>query len=238
MELTFLGRGAGFYPGEGSTAAFFVDNGELFLIDCGESTFHALLDRNILDSVSALNLFVTHTHSDHVGSLGSLALYAFAVKKMPVTIIVDGNVGYRSGLRALLEIFGLTETMYRFADSSSFDGSRSLFAKVRYVKTKHCDELASCGILFETARGLVFYSGDMRDPAPLVEIIQSGRKIDKIYVDSNNDRRPNMHHFSIHQLNDIIPAELKPTVRCMHVNSSQCVAEAQAYGFAVVEIAK
>jgi hypothetical protein len=234
VELTFLGRGAGFNPGEGSTSAYFIDNGTMFLIDCGESVFHALLERKILDGVTGISVLITHTHSDHVGSLGSLILYAKMVKKITPEIIVDGTMGYLSDLRTLLGIFGLTEAMYRFADASSLDGRFSLFGKVRYVKTVHCDELDSCGILFETEQGLVFYSGDMRDPAPLLEIIKSGRKIDKIYIDSNNDRQPNIHHISIHQLNDIVPVELKPKIRCMHFNNSLCAEEAAAYGFGVV----
>jgi len=80
----------------------------------------------------------------------------------------------------------------------------------------------------------VFYSGDMRDPAPLLELLASGSRIDKIYVDSNNDRQPNIHHISIHALNDIIPPELKPKIHCMHINNSRCAEEARSYGFSVV----
>ena len=236
MELTFLGRGAGFNPEEGSTSAYFIDSGELFLIDSGESVFRILLERKILDSVSVFNLFITHTHSDHVGSLGSLILYASMVKKLIVNIIVDENMAYLPAIRTLLGIYGLTGNMYSFTDSSKFDGGYSLFSKVRYVKTRHCNELDTCGILFETCEGLVFYSGDMKDPAPLLEIIASGRLIDKIYIDSNNDREPNMHHISIHLLNDIVPPGIKPKIHCMHINSSRCAGEARAYGFSVVSV--
>ena len=238
MKLTFLGRGAGFYPAEGSTASFFVDNRELFLIDAGESVFHTLLDRKILDSVSAVNIFITHTHSDHIGSLGSIILYAFAIKKLSVTVITDKNMAFLPGLKQVLKIYGLSRKMYRFADSSEFDGKYSLFTRVRYFKTDHCDELETCGILFETKQGLVIYSGDMRDPAPLVKLIKSKRKIDKLYVDSSNDRMPKMHHISIHQLHDIVPAALRAKVHCMHINNSRCVAQAKAYGFNVVTVRK
>jgi len=238
MELNFLGRGAGFNPAEGSTSAYFIENGELFLIDSGESVFRILLERKILDSVSGFNMFITHTHSDHVGSLGSLILYARMVKKLTVNIIIDAHMGYLPKLRVLLGIFGLTESMYRFSDASTLDNKYSAFKKVRYIKTNHCDELDSCGILFETEQGLVFYSGDMRDPAPLLELLASGSPIDKIYVDSNNDPVPNMHHISIHVLNDIIPPELKPKTHCMHINNSRCAEEARSCGFSVVTYRK
>ena len=236
MELNFLGRGAGFNPAEGSTSAYFIDNGSLFLIDCGESVFRTLLDRKIFDQLSGLNLFITHTHSDHVGSLGTMILYAHMIKKITVNIIVDENMAYLPDIRVLLGIFGLTEKMYRFIDASVFDGRSSLFNRVRYVKTKHCDELDSCGILFETDQGLVFYSGDMRDPGPLLEIIKSGAPIDKIFIDSNNDREPNIHHISIHLLNTIVPPELKSKIHCMHIGGGSCAAEALSYGFRPVNV--
>ena len=236
MELSFLGRGAGFYPIEGSTSSYFIDNGEMFLIDSGESIFQTILNKKILDSVSKVNLFITHTHSDHVGSLGSLILYTFAVKKKDVSIIIDENMTYLPSIRSLLVIYGLTDNMYHFTDASEYDGKYSLFTKVRYVKTKHCDELESCGILFETDKGLVFYSGDMNNISPLLDIIKSGRPIDKIYIDSNGDRKPGPHHISIHQVNDVVPSELRPRIYCMHFNNSACITEAQGYGFVVVDL--
>jgi len=236
MELTFLGRGAGFFPSEGSTSAYFIDNGELFLIDSGESVFDTLLDKKILDSVSALNIFITHTHSDHVGSLGSLLLYAYVEKKIKTNIIRDENMDYLPQIRTLLEIYGLPERMYQVVNASVFDNRYSQFSKVRYIKTFHCDELETCAILFETSSGLVFYSGDMKDPAPLLDIIRSGKKIDKIYIDSNNAPEPNPYHLRLKEIYDMVPPELRPRTYCMHFNSSRCMEDALSFGFNVVQI--
>ena len=235
MELTFLGRGAGFNPNEGSTAAYFIDKGELFLIDCGESIFRTALDRNIFDSVTALNLFITHTHSDHVGSLGSLMLYAFAKKKIPVTIIIDENMSYLPSIRTLLVIYGLTENMYRYVDTAELNGKYSLFSKVRYIKTKHTDEVESCAIIFETDNGLVFFSGDINNPAPIIDMIESGNRIDKIYIDTSSERK-NSHHTTVHQVNEFVPENLKSRIYCMHINDTQCITDALAYGFKVVSV--
>jgi ribonuclease BN (tRNA processing enzyme) len=236
MELTFLGRGAGFYPAEGSTSAYFLDKGELFLIDCGESVFEAFVEKKLLDSVSGLNVFITHTHSDHVGSLGSLLLFASVTKNIKTNIIGDENMVFLPQVRALLDIYGLPKRMYRIADASEFDNRYSQFSKVRYIKTFHCDELKSCAVLFETNNGLVFYSGDMKDSAPLAEIIKSGQKIDKLYIDSNNDPNPNPYHLRLKEIYDIVPPELRPEVYCMHFNSSQCMDDAVGFGFKVVAV--
>ena len=236
MELTFLGRGAGFNPAEGSTSAYFIDKNEMFLLDCGESVFGILKGRRTLDNVSALNVLITHTHSDHVGSLGSLLLYYKVIKKITPNIIVGDNMDYLPSIKKLLEIYGLTEDMYNFKNISDFDGRFSMFEKVRYIKTGHCDELETCGILFETDKGLVFYSGDMNDPAPLLDVINSGRKIDKLFIDSDSNHKPSLHHISIHLLNDIIPDELRSKIWCMHINKNFSAEEASAYGFRIVNI--
>jgi len=235
MELTFLGRGAGFNPAEGSTAAYFLDNSELFLIDSGESIFKTLLEKKTLDSASDLNILFTHTHSDHVGSLGSLLLYASVAKKFKTKIISDETMAFAPQISALLKIYGVTERMYQFVNSSAFDDRYSQFNRFRYIKTFHCNELESCAIIFETNSGLVFYSGDMKDPSPLMELVRSGKQIDKIYIDSNNDPNPNPYHVTLKEIYDIVPPELRQNIYCMHFNSAQCIQDALALGFKVVE---
>jgi len=236
MELNFLGRGAGFYPAEGSTSAYFLDKGELFLIDCGESVFESFVEKKLLDSISALNVLITHTHSDHVGSLGSLLLYTSVTKNITTNIISDENMTYLPQIRALLDIYGLPNRMYRITDASAFDNRYSHFNRVRYIKTYHCDDLKSCAILFETNSGLVFYSGDIKDPASLIEIIKSGQKIDKVYMDSCNDPAPNPFHIRLKEIYDIVPPELRPDVYCMHFNSGKCMDDAISMGFKVVAV--
>jgi Cft2 family RNA processing exonuclease len=236
MELSFLGRGAGFYPAEGSTSAYFLDKGELFLIDCGESVFETFVERKLLDSASALNVLITHTHSDHAGSLGSLLLYTYVTKNITTNIISDENMAYLPQIRALLDIYGLPKRMYRITDASAFDRRYSHFNRVRYINTFHCDDLKSSAILFETNSGLVFYSGDMKDPAPLIEIIKSGKKIDKIYMDSCDDPEPNPFHIRLKEIYEIVPPELRSEVYCMHFNSAKCMDDAISMGFKVVTI--
>jgi Cft2 family RNA processing exonuclease len=236
MELTFLGRGAGFYPAEGSTSAYFLDKGELFLLDCGESIFKSFVEKKLLDSVSALNVFITHTHSDHIGSLGSLLLYTSVTKNITTNIISDENVAYLPHIHTVLDIYGLPKRMYRITDTSEFDSRYSQFNRVRYIKTFHCDDLKSCAILFETNSGLVFYSGDMKDPAPLIKIIKSGQKIDKIFIDANNGPAPNPYHLRLAEIYDIVPPELRPMTYCMHFNSGKCRDDAIDLGFKVVAI--
>lgn len=91
MELKFLGRGAGFNPKEGNTSAYFIENNELFLIDCGNSVFERLIKMDILKNVDSINLMITHTHSDHIGSIGILVSYLFCELHKQLNIILPYN---------------------------------------------------------------------------------------------------------------------------------------------------
>ena len=102
MELKFLGRGAAFNPKEGNNSAYFVENNQLFLIDCGESIFERLVESGLLESVESINLMITHTHSDHIGSLGSLAMYSFYALHKPLNIILPENAKHLPNIEKIL----------------------------------------------------------------------------------------------------------------------------------------
>ena len=102
MELIFLGRGAAFNPKEGNTSAYFIEGRELFLIDCGESVFSKLMELDLLNEIDRVNLLITHTHSDHIGSLGSLVMYSFYVLQKPLNIILPNQEEYLKNQHAFL----------------------------------------------------------------------------------------------------------------------------------------
>ena len=120
MDLTFLGRGSAFNPKEGNTSAYFIDNNELFLIDCGESVFSELITNNILDNISKINLMITHTHSDHIGSLGTLISYSNKLLNIKPNIIISDNLLYLDDLKLLLKIVGIKKEEYNLIDISNY----------------------------------------------------------------------------------------------------------------------
>ena len=101
MELSFLGRGAAFNPKEGNNSAYFIENNQLFLIDCGESIFEKLVSTGLVDSVDTINLMITHTHSDHIGCLGTLAMYSYFTLQKPLNIIIKYFMQYQICLKNL-----------------------------------------------------------------------------------------------------------------------------------------
>lgn len=238
MELLFLGRGSAFNSYEGNTSAYFIDKNELFLIDCGESIYERIMENKLLDDIKCINLMITHTHSDHIGSIGSLIMYCYYVINKKVNIIISKDCLYKNDLIDLIRIFGCTKEMYTINDETEFDNKYELFNNIRFLKTEHVSQISSYGILFETNNGVLYYSGDTSNLKNISELIKNNKTIDKIYIDTTSTNTNNNVHVYIGELNDLIPNHLKNKVYCMHVNDKKCIEIAQEYGFSVVKFEK
>lgn len=234
MDLKFLGRGSAFNPKEGNNSAYFIINNELFLIDCGESVFEKLIERKLNDYIS-INVMITHTHSDHIGSLGSLVMYSFYVLHKSVNIILPEGAKHLASIEKILSGFGCTIQMYNYVDEKNYDHIYSVFDRIRYVETSHCDELDCYSLLFETPGGIVYYSGDTREIDVVKSLIDDNVKIDKLYIDTTTVDYPGNVHLYIGILKDVIPDSLKEHVYCMHLNNDDCIEQARKIGFNVVE---
>lgn len=76
--MKFFGCGAGFNPRQGNTSAFLEFGDILVVLDCGETTYEKLY-KNFELRGKTVYVVLTHLHSDHVGSLGSLVSYLYCV---------------------------------------------------------------------------------------------------------------------------------------------------------------
>ncbi len=238
MEFNFLGRGAAFNTSEGNTSAFFIDdNRDLYLVDCGESTFAKMQELDMFKDINDIHVMLTHTHSDHVGSLGSLVMYSYYILRRPLNIILPSHPiqdGYLLNIEDILNGFGCTQDMYVFRDQREYDNKSNMFNSIRFAETKHVPEMKSYGIVFNTNDGVVYYSGDTKDTSNIEKLIASGKTIDKIYVDMTNLDYPANVHMFVGKLNSIIPPCLKEKVYGMHVNNPATIEMAEYYGFNVV----
>jgi len=236
MKLNFLGRGAAFNPEEGNTSAYFVEDKQLFLIDCGEGIFERLKKNGLLDNVEAVNLMITHTYSDHIGSLGTLAMYCYFALHRPLNIVVPSEAKHLSDIEKILSGFACTPEMYNYVDCGYYDNKFTSFQNIRYMETEHDTNLASYGLLFNTLDGLVYYSGDTNDLKNVKALIGTGQNIDKLYMDTTSANYPGNVHLYVGILQEQIPDNLKSKVYCMHFNNAECIEMARNMGFNVVEV--
>lgn len=233
MDLKFIGRGAAINPIEGNTSAFFVSNDELFLIDCGESVYAPFVKLNLLSKYKVLNIFITHLHGDHVGGLGSLLVYAYYVCKAKVNLVVLDN-DYLPNLRNLLTIFNTQDEQYNLISTENLDNKYDAFSKVRYIKTIHSEGLDCYSLIFNTDKGIVFYSGDSAETRIIEDIIASGEDVDKMFVDVTSNPNGNVHIF-IGNLARVVPSKMRNRIYCMHYNDLEIIDKIIEYGFNIIE---
>lgn len=236
MELTFTGRGAMLYPNEGNTAAYFEEENTLFLFDCGEDVASKLIRDNKLTKDIEIYLFITHTHSDHIGSLGTLQQYLYWVCNKKLNIVYSKSMGYIKEIKGILKGFGLDAKTYRFVLEDELDNKFSSFKRIRYIQSSHGDVLIdSASLIIETVDGNILYTGDIADNNVIIDFIElSDGKIDKMYIDTSYNDSP--VHLSIYKLNKIIPDELKNKVYCMHINDKKLLPIIKDYGFNLVPL--
>lgn len=237
MELKFIGRGSAFNPKEGNNSAYFIDNNELFLIDIGENTFEKIIENNILKNIKQINLMITHTHSDHIGSIGTLISYSHYILNNPVNIILPKKAKHLENIQNILDSFGIEKTWYNYITEKRFDNKYLTFEKIRHIETKHTPKLNSYGLIFETQNGIIYYSGDTNETRIIKQIINN-QKIDKIYIDTTNLDYENNPHLYIGKIKNVVPDELIEKIYCMHINNDECIKEALENGFNVVETEK
>lgn len=221
--LNFLGVGGAFAYELGNCSAFYKKDNELLLIDCGESVFQEVLMNNLLNDINTINILITHFHSDHVGSLGSLVFYCDKIGVKNINIIYP-NI---SKLKELVKIFGLSKCDLNITipqDINSF--------KILPIEQKH-SIMESFGYFIGLDDISVYYSGDTKIIPKEVLTKFFNNEIDYFYQDvrcSIND-----YHISIEELNALIPKEYRCKIMCMHFNSEEEIKTIASNGYGLVK---
>lgn len=236
MELKFIGRGAMLYPCEGNTSAYFEDDDNFFLIDCGEDVASKLISMGKLDQDKNYYLFITHTHSDHIGSVGTLQQYLYWVRGKKLKIVFGSEMRYARDILAIMNSFGLVQGTYDVVNTRMLNDISPIFSRIKYVESSHGDTpLKSASLIIETNEGNVLYTGDIADTRVIRDFLTNNfpDTIDKMYVDTSLQKSP--VHLSLEELRKVIPIGLSGKVYCMHLNCKELIPEIHKWGFNVVE---
>lgn len=141
--LKFFGDGGAFDINRGSTSAYYIDGRTLILVDVGNGTFEKVYNMHLLDKVDKVEIFITHLHGDHVGSLASLCdylkLYNILIRKIDFKIFYPNT----ENLKTLLKLM-----LIDIADKIVFEPNESKYV-LEYMLQPH----------YENAYGYIFSMG-------------------------------------------------------------------------------
>lgn len=228
MLLNFIGDGSAFNTKRGNSSAYFVRNDELFLIDCGSDVFAKIKDKEFLTKAKEINIFITHLHSDHVGSLGDLILYSFFILKKKVKIYFPEE--YR--MKTYLDLVGCTEYYDYYPDYRDWYDEHD-WDEVFFERNNHVKEIPSYSIIIDFSGVKYFYSGDISN-FDYSEI--ECESYQEVYIDTCIADYPNNVHTNIHKFAPTVPEYMKDNIYCYHLdNNDELLKIIKGYGFNLVK---
>lgn len=235
-ELGFLGIGSAFNTELGNTSAFLKKNNSILLIDCGGTVFHRLQELNLLEGIKNLYIVITHTHPDHVGSLGDVIFYSYYILKRKANIFFQS----KELIERFLESIGVTTEMYNLnsLDRVDFNDPQLGEVTIKFSPGSHVDTIPSYGFIMEQNARMFYYSGDSNNLSnKILEKLKNGQ-IYRIYQDTCGLDYEGNSHLSLKKLCELVPEEFRRKVFCMHLDKNVTAEEIKDNGFDVVNIYK
>ncbi|MEK3754109.1 MBL fold metallo-hydrolase [Bacillus sp. FSL K6-6483] len=232
--FTFIGCGSAFHTKLGNNGIMAKESGQLFLIDCGSSTFHRLQSFHVLDGVKTIHVAMTHTHPDHIGSLGDLIFYSY-FKMEPAfqaKVTVLAPKALLPAIKAVLKGNGVDDThvfWQEIKDAYMYEGCGGI--ELVPVQVQHAENLLCFGYEINTKGNHIYYSGDANAiSADVLQKLKAGQ-YDVFYQDTCTADYPGNVHLSLRKLIELVPEENRSVVCCMHVDEEFDLAYAKKQGF-------
>lgn len=234
--LTFLGSGSAFNTQLGNTSAYIKKKDSLVLIDSGGTVFHRLQELRLLENLKKLYIIITHTHPDHVGSLGDLILYSYYTLGIKPTVFFQN----KELIEKFLSCIGVSSNMYLLDNNNSVSILDDDFGKasIEFLPVLHVDTIPSYGFVMKQREGVFYYSGDANhiDDEILKRLSQG--EFDQFYQDTCGLDYEGNAHMSLRKLGEIIHPALRSKVYCMHLDKKIDQQEIIDQGFNRVENTK
>lgn len=229
--LNFIGMGSAFNTSLGNTSAYIRNKDTLFLIDCGGVVFKQIFELKLLEGVEYLNIVITHTHSDHVGSLADLIFYSYyKMKKIPKVYFPDVEL-----MKTFLKCVGIETNIVEIIGSMdvNINMSDDKELKLSYIHVTHVENLPSYGMIIEFNSSRIYYSGDANEiPITVLKQLKDGM-FDYFYQDTCGlDYEKNVH-LSFDKLSKLIPRNLRGKVFCIHHDKALDLSIIKKQGFKV-----
>lgn len=232
--LNFIGMGSAFNTEKGNTSAFIKKGNSLLLIDCGGTVFHRLQALKLLDGIENLYIIITHTHPDHVGSLGDIIFYSYYILQCIPNLFFPE----KERMEGFLNNMGVSSEMVRLHSSEIIDGNDAQMGKFRieFLSVSHVDTIPAYGLLMKLNEESFYYSGDANNISSMVMNRLMNGDINRIYQDTCGLDYEGNCHLSLTKLCSIVPPEYRSKVYCMHLDQHITERKIKEKGFQVVEV--
>lgn len=235
-KLKFLGTGSCFNTSLYNTSAYAVikDNSikTMILFDCGETVFARLKELNLLNDINEIFIYITHTHSDHIGSLPSLIFYLNIALNIKPTICFPTE-----DVKNFLKLSNVDDNLYKY--KILHDNNKNLYV----IKQKHSKLFNVFGYLIKIENSWIYYSGDSKEINLDVMCafnhklhIANSKISDKITISEfyqDVTRFYNDAHINIRDLAKLIRKEDRIKITCMHFDDEETIKLAKSYGFKI-----
>jgi len=227
--LKFLGIGSAFNTIKGNNCAFINYEKRLILVDCGSMVFHRLKKNEMFDGVEEFEIIITHTHPDHIGSLGDVIFYAYFILK----IIPKIYFPEKELLLTYLECIGVESKMYELHCGEKLEGRDFT---IEYLPVPHVGVIPAYGFFLNHNGKDFYYSGDSNIvPEIVLEKLEKG-EIEKAYQDTSGLEYEGNVHLPFSLLCETVPEPLRSKFFIMHHDDALDIDKVRAEGFSVAKL--
>lgn len=231
--LKFLGCGSAFNTELGNNSAFIKEGKSLLLIDCGGTVFERLKKFDLLDGLENIYIIITHTHPDHVGSLGDTIFYCNHVLKKKANLFFPN----KEHMEELFKYLGVSKEYYNFncSDIVNIDDEYIGDISIKFITVDHTSKLPSYGFLLTVKDKIIYYSGDSKNIEDgIINRLRLG-EIHQLYQDTCGLDYKGSGHVSLKKLCGLIPKALRSKVYCMHLDDKISLTDIEDNGFNAVK---
>lgn len=234
MVINFLGIGSAWNIEQDNTSAYIKIDKKMILIDCGETVARKIIKDKVLDDIEELYILISHTHSDHVGSLGTLLFYSKYNKKIRNRIVLPNDQQYVINLNNYLKLVDISSEA-EFVDSNTLKEVFG-FKSFNMLRATHVKSLPCYCFVFEDDENLIYYSADNNNIEYIKYYIQF--KNAQIYTEISNNPKLSEEHLDLDLLERSINYLQRKQIYLMHINESIKEEELKNKGFNIPMVRK